>query len=121
MAAVAILKSPLILRQGYGIRKHAGLDDQRKKSAPARRSRLEIQSTGTLGEKNSVSRPHSCAFLIGGVMLVAYGAVPSILGASSSLRMITDSAADKTIWLLIVGAAGAVIGLVSLLCGSRTT
>jgi hypothetical protein len=61
----------------------------------------------------------SLALLIGGIVLIVYGVSASNSVGSSFSRMFTGSPTDKTIWLLIGGAAAAVIGLVGVLSGSK--
>jgi hypothetical protein len=63
----------------------------------------------------------SIALLIGGVILITYGVSASNSVGSGFSRMFTGSPTDKTIWLLIGGVAAAVIGLVGLLRGSKTS
>jgi uncharacterized protein DUF3185 len=63
----------------------------------------------------------SLALLIGGVILIVYGIGASNSTGSSISRMATGSPTDKTIWLLVGGAAATVLGLAGVLSGSKST
>ena len=55
--------------------------------------------------------------LVGGIILMIYGAAASDSIGSSFSRFFTGSPTDKTMWLLIGGAAAAVVGGSGLLFG----
>ncbi len=61
----------------------------------------------------------SLALLVGGVILIVYGVDASNSHASGISRFFTGDPTDKTMWLLIGGAAAIVVGAVGLLRGSR--
>jgi hypothetical protein len=61
------------------------------------------------------------ALLVAGVILIIYGLSASDSVGSSFSRMFTGSPTDKTIWLLVGGAAAAAVGLVGLLRGSKSS
>jgi hypothetical protein len=67
-----------------------------------------------------MNKPALLAFLIGGVILIIYGVSASNSVGSGFSRMFTGSPTDKTIWLLVVGAAAVIIGLGALLRGTKT-
>ncbi len=60
----------------------------------------------------------SIALLVGGIILVLYGASASDSAGSSVSRMFTGAPTDKTIWLLVGGGVLAVLGLAGLFRGS---
>ncbi len=66
-----------------------------------------------------MNRPASLALLVGGIILIVYGVSASDSVGSSFSRMFTGSPTDRTIWLLIGGAAATVIGLAGVLRGSK--
>ena len=61
----------------------------------------------------------SLALLAGGIILIVYGVSASNSVGSGFSRIFTGSPTDKTIWLLIGGAAAAAVGLVGVLRGSK--
>jgi hypothetical protein len=61
------------------------------------------------------------ALLIGGIILIIYGVSASNSVGSGFSRMFSGAPTDKTIWLLVGGATAAIIGLVGVLRGSRST
>jgi hypothetical protein len=63
----------------------------------------------------------SLALLIAGIVLIVYGIGASNSASSSISRMANGSPTDKTIWLLVGGTVAAVVGLVGVLRGSKTT
>lgn len=63
----------------------------------------------------------SLALLVAGIILIVYGVTASDSVASSLSRTFTGSPTDKTIWLLIGGAAAALVGLVGVFRGSKKT
>jgi len=58
--------------------------------------------------------------LVGGIVLIIYGAAASDSLSSSFSRFFTGNPTDKTMWLLIGGIAAAVVGLVGVLRDSKT-
>lgn len=62
----------------------------------------------------------SLAFLIGGIILIAYGIGAADSIGSSFSRFFTGSPTGKTIWLLIGGVIAVAIGLGGLLRGSKS-
>ena len=68
-----------------------------------------------------MNKPISLVLLVGGIILIVYGANASDSLGSDFSRFFTGSPTDKTIWLLIAGAAATIIGLSGLLFrGSKT-
>ena len=67
-----------------------------------------------------MNKPISLVLLIGGIVLLIYGANASDSIGSSFSRMFTGSPTDKTIWLLIGGVAATIIGAAGLLRGRRS-
>jgi hypothetical protein len=63
----------------------------------------------------------SLALLIAGVILIAFGIDASNSAGSSISRMANGSPTDKTIWLLVGGAFAAVVGLVGVFRGSKSS
>jgi hypothetical protein len=62
----------------------------------------------------------SLALLVGGIVLIIYGAAASDSLSSSFSRFFTGNPTDKTMWLLIGGIAAAAAGLVGVLRGSKS-
>lgn len=62
----------------------------------------------------------SLVLLIGGVVLLIYGASASDSVASSFSRLFTGQPTDRTIWLLLGGMAAAVAGLFGMMRGPRS-
>jgi energy-converting hydrogenase Eha subunit C len=63
----------------------------------------------------------SLALLVGGIILIVYGANASDSIGSSFSRFFTGSPTDKAIWMLIGGAAAAIFGAAGLvLRGPKT-
>jgi len=52
----------------------------------------------------------SIALLVGGIILIIYGVSASNSIGSDFSRLFTGSPTDKSIWLLIAGIIGAVVG-----------
>jgi hypothetical protein len=67
-----------------------------------------------------MNKPISLALLVGGIVLMIYGANASDSHASGVSRFFTGNPTDKTIWLLVGGLVAAVAGLAGLLRGSKT-
>jgi len=63
----------------------------------------------------------SLALLVGGIILIVYGVSASDSVGSSFSRFFTGSPTDKTIWLLIGGAAASIIGASGLIVGGSKT
>ena len=61
----------------------------------------------------------SLALVVGGIILIVYGAAASDSMGSGFSRFFTGSPTDKTLWLLIGGAIATVVGGTGLLRGSR--
>jgi hypothetical protein len=61
----------------------------------------------------------SLALLVGGIILMIYGANASDSLGSDFSRFFTGSPTDKTMWLLIGGAVAAVVGAAGLFRGSK--
>ena len=57
----------------------------------------------------------SLALLIGGIILLIYGASASDSIGSGFSRLFTGSPTDKTIWLLIGGGVATIVGAAGLL------
>jgi hypothetical protein len=68
-----------------------------------------------------MTRLLSLGLLAGGVVLIIYGINASDSFNSSFSRFFTGSPTDKTIWLLIGGVAAAVVGLVGVLRGAKSS
>ncbi|MBI5422575.1 MAG: DUF3185 family protein [Opitutae bacterium] len=66
-----------------------------------------------------MNKPFSAALLVIGCILLIYGLSSADSLGSQFSRFFTGAPTDKTIWLLIAGAAAAVVGLVGLFRGSR--
>lgn len=62
----------------------------------------------------------SLALLVAGIILIVYGVNGSNSVGSSFSRMFSGNPTDKTIWLLVGGAAAAIVGLVGVLRGGST-
>lgn len=67
-----------------------------------------------------MNRVLSLAFLVVGIILIIYGVSASDSVSSGFSRLFTGAPTDRTIWLLIGGAAAAIIGTSGLLLGSRS-
>lgn len=67
-----------------------------------------------------MNKPISLALLIGGIILLIYGASASDSIGSSFSRLFTGNPTDRTVWLLIGGAVATAIGAGGLLRGSKT-
>jgi hypothetical protein len=61
------------------------------------------------------------AFLAVGIILLCLGYNSYHSAASGVLRVVTGTSTDKTVWLVVGGVAGTIIGVGSLLTGSKKT
>jgi len=61
----------------------------------------------------------SLALLAGGVVLIVFGIQATNSFSSDVSRFFTGSPTDKAVWMLIGGAAAAVVGLVGLMMTGR--
>ena len=61
------------------------------------------------------------ALLVVGVVLIVFGTQASTSLGSRLSELFTGAPSDRTIWLLVLGAVAAVIGLGMLLVGRRST
>jgi len=66
-----------------------------------------------------MNKPISLALVVAGIILIIYGVSASDSIGSSFTRFFTGNPTDKTMWLLIGGAAATVVGAVGLLRGSK--
>lgn len=67
-----------------------------------------------------MNRPLSLALLIGGIILIIYGASASDSIGSSFSRLFSGTPTDRTIWLLLGGLVAAALGLTGLLRGTKS-
>jgi len=81
--------------------------------------RNEKSSTPPL-PSNIMNRPLSLALLVGGIILIIYGIAAADSISSSFSRAFTGNPTDKSIWLLVGGAAAAIVGATGLLRGSKS-
>ncbi len=58
-----------------------------------------------------MNRAISAMFLVAGVILLVYGVNASHSVSSDFSRLFTGSPTDKAVWMIVGGAAAAVIGL----------
>jgi hypothetical protein len=68
-----------------------------------------------------MNKPISLLLLVGGIILIVYGANASDSLGSDFSRFFTGSPTDKTIWLLIGGAAACIVGASGLILRGRKT
>jgi LPXTG-motif cell wall-anchored protein len=61
------------------------------------------------------------ALLVVGVVCIVFGMQASASLGSRFSELFTGAPSDRTIWLLVAGAAAAIIGLGMLLAGRRRT
>jgi len=66
-----------------------------------------------------MNRLISLALLVAGIILLIYGANASDSIGSSFSRFFTGNPTDKTVWLIIGGAAATAVGAVGLLRGTK--
>jgi len=67
-----------------------------------------------------MNKPLSLVLLVGGVILLIYGASANDSIGSSFSRLFTGEPTDRAIWLLIGGAAALIVGLFGLIRGPRS-
>jgi len=72
-------------------------------------------------KNNLMNKALSLALLVAGIILIVYGISASNSTGSSLSRMANGVPTDKTIYLLVGGAAAAILGLVGVIRGSKTT
>jgi hypothetical protein len=68
-----------------------------------------------------MNKPVSIALLVAGIILIVYGVGASNSVGSGVSRMFTGAPTDKTIWLLIGGGVAALVGVIGILRGSKST
>ncbi len=61
----------------------------------------------------------SLVLLIGGIILIVYGAAASDSTASGVSRFFTGNPTDKTMWLLVGGLVATIAGAAGLFRGSK--
>ena len=61
----------------------------------------------------------SIALLVGGIALIIFGLNESHSFGSDVNRVFTGNPTDKSMWMLVGGAVAAVIGLTTMLRGSK--
>jgi hypothetical protein len=66
-----------------------------------------------------MNRPISLAFLVGGIILLVFGISSAESLSSDVSRFFTGSPTDKSVWMIVGGSILSIIGLVSLLRGSK--
>jgi uncharacterized membrane protein HdeD (DUF308 family) len=71
-------------------------------------------------EEFSMNKAISFAVLAGGILLLVFGINAYDSSSSDISRFFTGSATDKSIWMLVGGVVATVLGLVSLMRGSKT-
>jgi len=74
----------------------------------------------THNEALAMNKALSLAILAGGILLLILGINAYDSSSSDISRFFTGSATDKSIWLLVGGIGGTVLGLVGLLRGTKT-
>lgn len=62
----------------------------------------------------------SLVFLVVGVVLLVYGLNASDSVASSVSEAVTGTPTDRSMWLVILGAVGVVVGGIGLFAGRRS-
>jgi len=68
-----------------------------------------------------MSKSVSLALLAGGILLLIFGIIAYDSSSSDISRFFTGSATDKSIWMLVGGVAGTVLGVGGMLRASRKT
>lgn len=66
-----------------------------------------------------MNRPVSLALLVIGCILVIYGISAADSVSSDLSRLFTGAPTDRAVWLLIIGALAAIVGLGGLFRGSK--
>ena len=66
-----------------------------------------------------MNRPVSLALLVIGCILVIYGISAADSVSSDLSRLFTGAPTDRAVWLLIIGALAAIMGLGGLFRGSK--
>jgi hypothetical protein len=66
-----------------------------------------------------MNKPISLVLLIGGVVLIIFGAQATNSFSSDVSRFFTGSPTDKAVWMLIGGSVAALVGLIGLSRGSK--
>jgi hypothetical protein len=66
-----------------------------------------------------MNKPISIVLLVAGIVLLVYGVSAADSIGSSFSRLFTGSPTDKSIWLLIGGAAATIVGASGLFRGSK--
>jgi hypothetical protein len=66
-----------------------------------------------------MNKTFSIVFLVVGLVLLVYGFNASDSVASSVNEAVTGTPTDRSMWLIILGAVGAVVGGVGLFAGRR--
>lgn len=68
-----------------------------------------------------MNKPLSLTLIVGGIILIIYGLSAADSLGSQFSRFFTGAPTDKSIWLLIGGAAAVLAGLVGFFRGNRLT
>lgn len=66
-----------------------------------------------------MNKPLSIAFFIAGIVLLIFGFMSSDSIASDVSQVATGTPTDHSIWLIVLGVIGLIVGGVSLLRGSK--
>jgi hypothetical protein len=64
-----------------------------------------------------MNKPVALALLAGGILLLIFGVSAAQSLRSDISRFFTGSPTDKAIWMMVGGAAAAIVGVVGLLRG----
>jgi hypothetical protein len=72
-------------------------------------------------EERGMQSAVGIALLVVGVVLIIFGMQASASVGSRLTELFTGTPSDRTIWLLVVGVAAAIVGLGLLLAGRRRT
>ena len=68
-----------------------------------------------------MNKPIALALLVGGIILIIYGANASDSISSSFSRTFTGNPTDKTVWFLVGGAVALIAGAAGLFRGSKSS